>query len=343
NEIQSLAINPEAATMKTGDIQQLTVTATMGDGRLKDVTASSAGTMYTSSNSARAMVDAEGKITIPGTATAGTVTISAKNGIYQSTVVVTVGKNPANEISSVAVVPGTVTLTAGATQQLTVTATMGDGNLKDVTASSTGTVYTSSNTDRATVDAEGKITIPSTATAGTVTITAKNGTYQSTVIVTVGKNLANEIKSLALTPGTVTLTAGATQQLSVTATMGDGSLKDVTASSAGTMYTSSNSARAMVDAEGKITIPGTATAGTVTITAKNGTYQSTIVVTVEKNPANEISSVAVVPGTVTLTAGATQQLTVTATMGDGNLKDVTASSTGTVYTSSNTDRATVDA
>ncbi|WP_068620583.1 Ig-like domain-containing protein [Paenibacillus tuaregi] len=342
-EIKSIAVNPATVTLAVGFTKQLVVTATMGDGSLKDMTSSSEGTVYMSSNTARATVDAEGLITIPANATFGTVTITAKNGISQSTVVVTVGKDPATEMSKIIVTPGTVTLAPEETQQLTVTATMGDGSTKDVTRSTEGTVYMSSNTDRAVVDAEGKITIPKYASAGTVVITAKNGTLQSTTVVTVAKNPATEIKSIAVNPATVTLAAGFTKQLVVTATMGDGSLKDMTISSEGTVYTSSNTARATVDAEGLITIPANATFGTVTITAKNGISQSTVTVTVGKDPATEMKSIAVNPATVTLTSGDTKQLTVTATMGDGSIKDVTRSTEGTVYMSSNIDRAVVDA
>ncbi|MCP3761226.1 Ig-like domain-containing protein, partial [Domibacillus sp. A3M-37] len=153
---------------------------------------------------------------------------------------------------------------------------------KDVTASSEGTVYTSSAPTRATVDAEGKVTIPLTSTAGTVTITAKIGAFQKAVVLTLVKDPAKEIKSLTVTPGTATLKFGASQQLTVTATMGDGSQKDVTSSSEGIVYTSSAPTRAAVDAEGKVTIPLTSTAGTVTITAKYGTLIKTTVITLVK-------------------------------------------------------------
>lgn len=64
---------------------------------------------------------------------------------------------------------------------------MGDGSQKDVTAGSEGTVYTSSAPTRATVDADGKITIQNGAAAGTVTITAKNGILTKTTVVTISK------------------------------------------------------------------------------------------------------------------------------------------------------------
>ncbi len=341
-EIKSLAVSPSTVTLSAEDMQQLTVNAVMGDDSLVDLTSSSKGTTYTSSIPEQATVDAEGKITIAKFATAGTVVITAKNGTLQSKSVISIVNNPAKEIKSIAVSPSTVTLSAGKTQQLVVTATMGDGKKKDMTASSEGTLYTSSNTARATVDTEGKITIPSSATLGTVTITAKIGTFQSVVNLTVGKDPATEIKSITVTPSTVTLSAEDIQQLTVNAVMGDDSLVDLTSSSKGTTYISSNTTQATVDAEGKITIAKFATAGTVVITAKNGTLQSKSVISIVNNPAKEIKSIVVSPSTVALSAGKTQQLVVTATMGDGKKKDMTASSEGTLYTSSNTARAIVD-
>ena len=311
------------------------------DGSAKDITSSSTGTAYTSSDPTRVKVDTEGNITILDNATAGTVTITAKNGNFQKAAVITIVKDLSTEIKGLTVTPGTVTLKAGYEQQLSAIATMGDGSSKDVTAGSEGTVYTSSAPTRATVDVDGKITIQPGAAAGTVTITAKNGTYQKAAVITIVKDLSTEIKGLTVTPGTVTLKAGDEQQLSAIATMGDGSSKDVTAGSEGTVYTSSAPTRAMVDGDGKITIL-TGAAGTVTITAKNGTYQKATVITIVKDLSTEIKGLTVTPGTVTLKAGDEQQLSVIATLGDGNPKDVTLGSEGTTYTSSAPTRASVD-
>ena len=172
----------------------------------------------------------------------------------QKATVITIVKDLSTEIKGLTVTPGTVTLKAGDEQQLSVIATLGDGNPKDVTLGSEGTTYTSSAPTRASVDGDGKITIQAGAAAGTVTITAKNGAYQKSTVITIVKDPSTEIKGLSVTPGTVTLKAGDEQQLSVIATMGDGNPKDVTLGSEGTTYTSSAPTRASVDGDGKITI-----------------------------------------------------------------------------------------
>ncbi|MFB5282829.1 Ig domain-containing protein [Peribacillus sp. Hz7] len=341
--VKSLVISPREETLSAiNNKLQLVLKAFMTDGTTKDVTASSKGTKYTSSSSARATVDGEGKVTIVPNAPAGNVTITATNGNFKATSIITVEEDPSTVVKNIKVTPGTATLKAGDTQQLTVRLVMGDGSEKDVTASSEGTKYTSSTTARATVDGEGKVTIVPNAPAGNVTITATNGNFKATSIITVEEDPSTVVKSIKVTPGTATLKAGDTQQLTVKLVMGDGSEKDVTASSKGTKYTSSTTARATVDGEGKVTIVPNAPAGNVTITATNGNFKATSIITVEEDPSTVVKNIKVTPGTATLKAGDTQQLTVRLVMGDGSEKDVTASSKGTKYTSSTTARATVD-
>jgi hypothetical protein len=86
----------------------------------------------------------------------------------------------------VSVSPASITLAPGETQQLAVTATMGDESTKDVTSGTAGTVYKSSSTGVATVDTNGLITIPTTATPGAgARITVTNGGFSQVVIITV--------------------------------------------------------------------------------------------------------------------------------------------------------------
>jgi len=73
-------------------------------------------------------------------------------------------------------VPATTLTTAGATAQLSVTASYADGTFKDVTAASTGTQYTISNSAIATINSSGLVTAVS---SGTVVIQAVNEGRQS--------------------------------------------------------------------------------------------------------------------------------------------------------------------
>ncbi|WP_145051431.1 Ig-like domain-containing protein [Paenibacillus xylanexedens] len=339
--VKGLNITPNPLTIQTGDTQQLTVKRVMGDESETDVTASQAGTTYSSSNTERAIVSAEGLVTIPTYATTGTVAITVQNGSQKATLVITIIKNPATEIKSLALTPNPITLHAGKTQQLAVISNMGDGSQKDMTGAE-GIVYTSTNPARASVDAAGLITIPADSSLGTVVITAKLGTQQTSVTVTVEQDPATVVKDLVISPNPLTLQTGETQQLTAKRVMGDGSEIDVTTNQAGTVYSSSNTDRAVVSAEGFVTIPTYASAGTVVITVKNSNKQATIVITVKKNPATEIKSMVISPDPLNMYAGKVQQLTVLGNMGDGSQQDMT-NSNDIQYTSSIPARATVNA
>ncbi|WP_418039492.1 MULTISPECIES: Ig-like domain-containing protein [Paenibacillus] len=339
-EIKSMVISPDPISMHAGKMQQLTVLANMGDGSQQDMT-NNKDIQYTSSIPARAVVDASGLVTIPGDATLGTVVITASIGSSRTSVTVTVGQDPATEVSRLAFNPDSLALQTGNTYQLSLNAVMGDGSQRDITSSSQGTEYSSTIPARATVNADGFVTIPVSASAGTVVIVAKNGKLQTNLVITVSKDLSTEVKGILVTPNSATLAIGGNLQLTVMGTMGDGSLKDITSGN-GTIYTSSNVTRALIDTDGRITIPTNATLGSATITVKNGSITSSVVLTISKDPASEIKSITITPEEVSLTAGSTQQLSVIALMGDDSLKDLTSSSTETIYTSSNSSRAAVD-
>ncbi|WP_315070761.1 Ig-like domain-containing protein, partial [uncultured Clostridium sp.] len=69
-------------------------------------------------------------------------------------------------VNTLTVSPATASVIPSQTQQLNVTANMSDGTKKDVTNSSNGTIYTSSDTSVATVDANGLVTVSGSATVG---------------------------------------------------------------------------------------------------------------------------------------------------------------------------------
>uniref|UniRef100_UPI0028E822AD Ig-like domain-containing protein n=1 Tax=uncultured Clostridium sp. TaxID=59620 RepID=UPI0028E822AD len=135
-------------------------------------------------------------------------------------------------VSSISVNPKAATILPGQQQQLAVTATMEDGNTKDVTSGSTGTTYTSADASIATVDENGLVTVAPTAAVGsTVNVTATNGGKTVTSEITVAQDPATLVSSLSVNPSTASVIAGKEQQLKVTATMEDGNTKDVTSGS----------------------------------------------------------------------------------------------------------------
>ncbi|MDP4145946.1 MAG: Ig-like domain-containing protein, partial [Bacillota bacterium] len=340
--IDSLSINPNAVTLAPGQSKQLTVTGTKSSGNVVDLTQSTSGTTYSSSNTNLVTVNENGLISIPVGAANGVAYVRAYNNGKVTAATVTISSQGTSP-SGLTINPTTVTLGQGETQQLTVTGTMPDGSIKDVTNSSTGTTYTSSNTAVATVDANGLITVLPAATVGYKTlITAQNGGKVVSCTVTVG-SASVTVNSISLDTTAATLAQGATKQLLVTGTMSDGSTKDLTNSSTGTTYTSSNTSVATVDTNGLITVLPTATVGYKTvILANNNGKTASCTVTVGSSVVT-VNSISLDTTAATLAQIATKQLVVTGTMSDGSTKDLTSSSTGTTYTSSNLAVATVDA
>ncbi len=227
------------------------------------------------------------------------------------------------------VAPGSFTLTsASATQQLTVTATYSDGSTQNVT-SNPATTYLSNNTGVVTVGTTGLV---QAAGNGTTSVKASYGGFSATANVTV--TLPTQT-GLTVVPGSFTLTsASATQQLTVTATYSDGSTQNVSNNPA-TTYLSNNTGVVTVSTTGLVQAAGN---GTTSVKASYGGFSATANATVTLPTQTGLT---VAPGSFTLTVGATQQLTVTATYSDGSTQNVTSNS-ATTYSSNNTTVATVN-
>jgi len=163
------------------------------------------------------------------------------------------------------VIPSSLTLSMGDTKQLTVVANYSDGSTQDVTNSAT---YTSSNPSVVTVSSGGLI---SAVNIGSATITVDYGSKTAEVPVTV----TAVVESLKVTPSSVSLPTGRTQQLSVTANYSDGSTQDVTNSAS---YNSSDPGVATVSSSGLVTAVGTGSA-TITVSCESKTVQVPVEVT----------------------------------------------------------------
>ncbi|MGJ3221877.1 Ig-like domain-containing protein, partial [Geobacillus thermoleovorans] len=287
----SLRIDPISMSLSPGQTKQLNVIATLPDGTVKDVTLGSTGTQYTSTDPSIVSVDQNGLIRVSSDAKPGTFKIQINhNGIIGETVVNVTGPPV---VKSLAIAPGATNVIAGETIQLNVRATMSDGTSKDVTAGETGTVYTSSDPTKATVDANGLISIPANATSGTVTITANHKGIIARCVVTVQQDPSTQLADLILDTTSITLAPGQTHQLAVTAKMADGvTTKNVTSGSTGTTYSSSATNVATVSEDGLISIPANAPLNwKSTITVKHGKFTKYVTVTVGSNPANVVSSI----------------------------------------------------
>ncbi|MBH9968839.1 Ig-like domain-containing protein [[Bacillus] enclensis] len=339
----SMNVTPATSTVPVGKTQQLTVELTKADGTKVDASLSTEGTTYSTSHPAIATVDADGLVTVAAGAAMGQkATITVKNGTFTKYVSITAGDDPDKPIS-MNVTPATSTVPVGKTQQLTVELTKADGTKVDASLSTEGTTYSTSHPAIATVDADGLVTVAAGAAMGQkATITVKNGTFTKYVSITAGDDPDKPI-SMNVTPATSTVPVGKTQQLTVELTKADGTKVDASLSTEGTTYSSSHTNIATVDVDGLVTVAAGAAVGQkATITVKNGTFTKYISITVGDDP-EKVVAMDVTPLTALLSVGETQQLMVELTKADGSTMDGTPSVTGTSYSSSNLNIATVDA
>jgi 6-phosphogluconolactonase (cycloisomerase 2 family) len=170
---------------------------------------------------------------------------------------------------------------------------------------------------------------------GIATITASSGPFRgkTTVMVTAGA-----LTAIAITPPTVSIPKGETQQFTATGTFSSGPQQNITAS---VTWTSGDTSKATISnspgSQGVATgVSITATA--VTIAATSGSVFGTAQLSVT-NPV--VLSVSVAPSTASIAKGLTKQFNATAHLSDGTTQDIT-SAAGVTWTSLNTAAATMD-
>lgn len=154
---------------------------------------------------------------------------------------------------SISVLPANLTLSTAKSQPYTATGTYSSGSSKDLTNS---VAWSSSNPAVASVDASGLVT---TLALGTTALQASlNGVSGSTALsVIAGASLV----SLAITPASASIVAGATQQLTATGTYSDGTSKDLTST---VSWSSAATSIATVSASGLVSAVA---AGTTSVQA----------------------------------------------------------------------------
>ena len=313
----AITVTPATASIAVGATQQLTATATYSDGSTGDVTSSVA---WTSSSASVATIATSGLAT--GVAAGSSTVTASLNGLSgAATLTVTAATKT---LSSIAVTPATASIAAGTTQQFTATATYSDGSTAVITSSVT---WSSSSTVTATISAAG---VATAVAAGTSTITATlNGVSGTASLAVVAATKI--LVSIAVTPATVSISAGATQQFTATGTYSDGSTANISSSAT---WSSSSTATATINTTGLATAVA---AGTSTITAAVSSVSGTAALTVT---AKTLTSIAVTPPAPSIAAGETQQFTATATYSDGSTANVSTTAT---WSSSSTATATINA
>jgi trimeric autotransporter adhesin len=144
-----------------------------------------------------------------------------------------------------------------------------------------------------------------------------------------------QVVSISLTPASVTLAIGQSQNFSATAAFTDGTTQDVTAS---VQWSVANPALASINntlgTAGELT--GLA-AGSTTVSATLNGVSGSATVTVT---AAVLTSIAITPSSLSLALGLTSDLTATGTFSDGSTQNLTASA---IWSSSNPALLTVNA
>lgn len=218
---------------------------------------------------------------------------------------------PTVHVESVTVSPATADLALNATRQFSATILPVDATDKSGTwTSSNPTVVSVNQNGVATALAVGNATITFTATDGGVTGSA-----------TVATRIA--VTGVSVSPASVTVEVGSTQQLTATVSPSNATNKTVG-------WVSSNPNVATVNGSGLVSVVGSGSA-TITAQTQDGGFTATSAITGKVS----VASVTVSPATATVNVGSTQQLTVAFTPAGATDK------TGT-WTSSNPSIATVD-
>lgn len=300
--VSSVNLNKTVATVGVGATTQLVATVLPTIATDKSVT-------WSSSDTAKATVNASGVITGVATGSA-TITVTTTDGGKTATCAVTVVTSVA--VTGVGLNQSTAFLATGSTLQLTAT-------LSPTNATNTAVTWSSSNTNRATVDSLGNVTAIATGTVNIV-VTTTDGSFTATCAVTVYSGAFVPVTGVSVTPTSRTIEPNGTVQLIATVSPAGATNKLLT--------WSSNSASISVSQTGLVTgvSPGPAT---VTVTTQNGSRTATSSILVNSPPLITMN-----PGSTTVSSGAVVNISATITR-----PGLTASAI--TWSSSNTSIATV--
>ena len=308
--LTAIQITPPSVSVGKGQTQQLTATATYSDNTTANVTSSVA---WLPTDITTATVSSTGLLS--GVEQGTTEVTASLDGVTGNTVQITVTDAI---LTAIQVTPPSVSLAKGQTQQLTATATYSDNTTANVTGS---VAWLSDDTATATIPPNGLLT---GVEQGTAEVTASlDGITGNTVQITVTDAILTAIQ---VTPPSVSLAKGQTQQLTATATYSDNTTANVTGSVA---WLSDDTATATIPPNGLLT---GVEQGTAEVTASlDGITGNTVQITVTDAI---LTAIQVTPPRVWLAKGQTQQLTATATYSDNTTADISSNAFWDAYGSS---------
>ena len=321
--VVSLQVDPAAATIAVGDVQQYQATAFFSDGTSMNVTFAST---WLSTDPSVASIGTGGGGT--GRATA----LKAGSTRIQATYKGVTGSTPLTVSSatvvSISINPASVSHPAGTIFQYTAQAIYSDGTSKDVTGAAT---WASSNTAVAQIsDAFGSKGRATTFAAGSTTISATFAGVKGTASLTV---TAATLVSVQVTPFSASVAPGTPVQYRADAIFSDGTSGDVTGMS--TWVSTDSTVASVSDAFGSKGRANALKTGSVKIRAtyKGITGEASLNVT-----SATLSTIQVTPFRPTIPVGFGIRLTATGLYSDGSKADLTGLAT---WTSTDTSIAAV--
>jgi phage tail sheath protein FI len=335
-KLNSITVSPATVTTNAGETVQLAAAANYSDGTTPDITSvavwvsSSAAATFASSakqplNPGELAGVASGSSSV--TAALASTAWSAAMALTSAAVAVTVN---APAITSAAIAPGNATVPLDTGGSLT---TVPAFTVAPVYSSSTGATpgtasgWASSDETVATIDSGGHVTLVN---AGTTTITAlytpTSGTGSPMNLSTSMTVKTAALESISVTPQTLSLAAGLTQQLTATGVFNDGTSVDMTGYAT---WTSATPADVTVSPSGLVT--GVTAGGPINVQAEFlALTPSDCAVTVK---APVVESIAITTGGGTsITPGTNFSLIATATYSNGTTGVITNSATWTTST-----------
>ena len=301
--VTGVGLNKSSLTLTEGDSETLVASVTPSN-------ATNTKVNWTSSSSAVATVDGNGKVTAVKAGSA-TITATSVDGGKTASCAVTVTQKPV-AVTGVKMNVSVLNLEVGAQAILQATVQPDNASNKNVT-------WSSSDKSVATVDQKGEVTGLKVGKT-TITVKTEEGNKTATCEVNVVKATVTPT-SVKIEPATLSVKVGATAQL--TATVGpEGAPQDVS-------WTSSATSVATVDKNGKVT---GVKAGTATITAKTttGNKTATCKVTVTSSTV-AVTGVTLNKSTTTIKVGGSETLVATVKPDNATNKKVTwSTSAGSV-------------
>jgi hypothetical protein len=326
--LTSILVTPVNSSLIVGLNRQYMATGIYSDGTSENLTSL---VTWASSDNTIALPNASMQSTsglVTGVAT-GTVQISASLAAVsaQATLTVTTGT-----LSSISVTPVISSVAVAQSRQFTATGIYSDGSTQNISAA---VVWTSSNTQAATMNANGGLNsgLATGQAAGVAQITATSGAISGSAELTV---TAASLTSISVTPLNPVIVNGLTRQFSATGLYSDGSTADLTTVA---NWTSDTVVVASMNAS-QTPASGVATglsAGTSLIRAGFAGVEGSTTLTVT---AATLDSVEVSPGNASLAPNETEQFTATGTYTDGSTIDLTSI---VIWTSANTAVAVMNA